>query len=204
MNCVLYYVSPDTKSIYSGDDPARLCNVEPIQVDPRCSPLYMYTGKNHCIRFCWYLQQPRYLFLWYVWASISYVDDILNTRTNLSPSIPAVSVTRVLNSSVCSALYNPPSPLWTYLIPALIFAVVLLVLGLVQTLKQSICMYKATKKWQPNRYMKLLVRDGIIYFLLYVTPLFSTVLGFSYIHLRGASRSPTFGSPCTLFTHIHP
>ena len=31
-------------------------------------------------------------------------------------------------------------------------------------------MYKATKQWQPNRYMQQFVRDGIIYFLMYVTP----------------------------------
>ena len=29
-------------------------------------------------------------------------------------------------------------------------------------------MYKATKRWQPNKYLQQLVTDGIIYFLVYV------------------------------------
>lgn len=29
---------------YSNDAPASLCNVEPIQVDPRCSPLHICVG----------------------------------------------------------------------------------------------------------------------------------------------------------------
>jgi hypothetical protein len=31
-------------------------------------------------------------------------------------------------------------------------------------------MYKATKKWQPNHYMQLFMKDGILYFLVYVSP----------------------------------
>ena len=37
-------------------------------------------------------------------------------------------------------------------------------------MKESVEMYEATKQWQPNRYMQQFVRDGIIYFLMYVTP----------------------------------
>ena len=58
------------------------------------------------------------------------------------------------------------------MLPGFLFSVLLLILALVQTLKQSIDMYKATKQWQPNRYMELLVKDGIIYFVLYVISLF--------------------------------
>ena len=32
-------------------------------------------------------------------------------------------------------------------------------------------MHKATKQWQPNHYMQLFVKDGILYFLAYVSPL---------------------------------
>ena len=49
--------------------------------------------------------------------------------------------------------------------PNFILGVALLILAIMQTLKQSFYMYKATKHWQPNQYMKLLVRDGIVYFL---------------------------------------
>ena len=44
----------------------------------------------------------------------------------------------------------------------------LLILALVRTVKGSVGMYKATKQWQPNRYMKLLAKDGILYFFVYV------------------------------------
>ena len=30
-------------------------------------------------------------------------------------------------------------------------------------------MYKATKQWQPNQYMERLVKDGVLYFLVYVS-----------------------------------
>ena len=30
-------------------------------------------------------------------------------------------------------------------------------------------MYKATQKWQPNRYIQLFVKDGILYFVVYVS-----------------------------------
>ena len=56
--------------------------------------------------------------------------------------------------------------------PNFILGVALLILAVMQTLKQSFYMYKATKHWQPNQYMKLLVRDGIVYFLVCVLLLF--------------------------------
>ena len=44
----------------------------------------------------------------------------------------------------------------------------LLILAVTQTLKQLVNMYKVTKQWQLNQYMERLVRDGLIYFLVYV------------------------------------
>ncbi|KAN0080150.1 hypothetical protein V8E55_009716 [Tylopilus felleus] len=41
-------------------------------------------------------------------------------------------------------------------------------------MKQSVNMYKATKLWQPNRYMQQLVTDGTIYFLAYIYALLIT------------------------------
>lgn len=37
-----------------------------------------------------------------------------------------------------------------------------------QFIRESLQMYKATKQFQPNRYLNLLVREGMIYFLTYV------------------------------------
>ena len=44
----------------------------------------------------------------------------------------------------------------------------LFILALIQGLKGSVAMYNATKYLQPNRYLKLLVEHGILYFSAYV------------------------------------
>ncbi|KAF8437079.1 hypothetical protein L210DRAFT_3647405 [Boletus edulis BED1] len=54
------------------------------------------------------------------------------------------------------------------LVPRLVLAAALVILAVTQTVRQSVEMYKATKKWQLNRYMQLLVRDGIFYFAMNV------------------------------------
>lgn len=43
------------------------------------------------------------------------------------------------------------------------------VLVVIQFVRQSVQMYRITKQWQVNRYMILLFRQGILYFLVYVT-----------------------------------
>ena len=50
-----------------------------------------------------------------------------------------------------------------------VLSVVLLVLAVIQTIKQSVDMFRATKQWQPNKYMQQLVTDGILYFLVYAS-----------------------------------
>jgi len=54
-------------------------------------------------------------------------------------------------------------------IPRMALSVMLLILTLIPTLKQSVDMYRATKQWQLNKYMQLLMRDGVLYFLVYVS-----------------------------------
>ena len=49
-----------------------------------------------------------------------------------------------------------------------VLCVLLLILAVISSLKESVVLYKATKQWQPNRYIQLLVKDGILYFLVYV------------------------------------
>jgi hypothetical protein len=55
----------------------------------------------------------------------------------------------------------------------------LLILAIISTLKELVVMYKATKQWQPNHYMQLFMKDGILYFLVYVS---SLSLSFGSIH----------------------
>ncbi|KAG9313379.1 hypothetical protein JVU11DRAFT_5697 [Chiua virens] len=54
------------------------------------------------------------------------------------------------------------------LILQVIFAAVLCMLAIIQFVKQSISMYNLTKQWQLNRYINLLVKEGIVYFIMYV------------------------------------
>ena len=68
-------------------------------------------------------------------------------------------------------------------IPRFVLGATLLALAVTQTLKQSVDMYKATKQWQPNLYMKLFARDGTIYFIVYV--MLSPLLSFPFIPITG-------------------
>lgn len=85
--------------------------------------------------------------------------------------------------------------------PRFVLSALLLILALGRTLGQTIEMYKATKQWQPNRYLKLFLTDGILYFILYVFLIrrrcfhFRIHVGSNYVN----SNSPSFR---TLFGHI--
>ncbi|KAF8424401.1 hypothetical protein L210DRAFT_680165 [Boletus edulis BED1] len=81
-----------------------------------------------------------------------------------------VTVAQVLDFSFCKLSYiNTPSTLFVYRIaPRFVLSAALVIFAVSQTLKQSFEMYKATKQWQPNRYMQKLVGDGIIYFIVNV------------------------------------
>ena len=81
-----------------------------------------------------------------------------------------VAIVQVLDFSFCNDPNTTPSQ--TYLCDAIlrfVLSATILILAVIQTLKQSVKMYRATKQWQPNRYMPLLVRDGVLYFLVYVS-----------------------------------
>ncbi|KAF8129167.1 hypothetical protein EV363DRAFT_363528 [Boletus edulis] len=86
-----------------------------------------------------------------------------------------ITVSQIFGSSFCDLSESKNSLLNVYPLGVrLPLGVILLVFAVTQTLKQSVQMYKATKQWQPNKYMQLFVKDGIYYFLGYVTlsPLF--------------------------------
>ena len=97
-------------------------------------------------------------------------------RTNGSPSsaiFHPVTVLRVLDFSFCYYSGDTAPYLAIYVtIPRQILGVVLFILPVTQALRESIHMYKATKHWQPNKYMALLARDGILDFFLYVSTFF--------------------------------
>jgi hypothetical protein len=92
----------------------------------------------------------------------------INPNTYLS-----VTIAGFPDASFCGFVLNVPSNLTVYfMIPRFVLSAVLLILALMRTLTESVAMYRATKQWQPNQYMGLLVKHGIIYFftsLLYNT-----------------------------------
>ena len=61
-------------------------------------------------------------------------------------------------------------------IPLVALQGVMCLLAIYQSLRQSLQLYKATKKWQLNQYFKLLVNQGVLYFFMWVFSLSVTTL----------------------------
>ncbi|KAN0094338.1 hypothetical protein V8E55_002625 [Tylopilus felleus] len=80
--------------------------------------------------------------------------------------ISSVTIDRVLKSSRCdySSDFTTPSAAYRA-IPRFILGVALLILAFVPTFKQSVEIYKVTKRWKTTQSMKLLVREGTVYFV---------------------------------------
>ena len=74
---------------------------------------------------------------------------------------------QVLDFSFCVEQYG--SPIFPNIIGIvqITLGALMCLLVVIQFTKEAHQMYKATKHFRPNRYMKLLVREGIIYFLTY-------------------------------------
>ncbi|KAF8138798.1 hypothetical protein EV363DRAFT_1314817 [Boletus edulis] len=77
----------------------------------------------------------------------------------------SVTVVQVLNFRYCS--YAPrATPSATYrAIPRFVLGSTLLILAAIPTFKQLVDMYKLTKRWETNRPMQLLLREGSVYFV---------------------------------------
>ncbi|KAI9462730.1 hypothetical protein HD554DRAFT_2175860 [Boletus coccyginus] len=124
--------------------------------------VYAMWNQSKCI--LWVLV---FIYVPQVILSLVVLGIYYNPNTYLS-----VTVIQVLDFSVCDASFgNGASIAYLYTtIPRVTLSVTLLILALIITLKESVDMYRETKQWQPNRYMKQLMKDQIIYFLVYVSP----------------------------------
>ncbi|KAF8438412.1 hypothetical protein L210DRAFT_3543810 [Boletus edulis BED1] len=107
------------------------------------------------------------LFIYVPQAILSFIFTGIydNPTTYLS-----VVSSRVVNFSVCtgSFIHVPLAAHVSDGILRFLLSIVLFILAAVQTVKQSVEMYRAAKQWQPNKYMQRLMADGILYFLVYV------------------------------------
>ena len=115
----------------------------------------------------------------FIGASIIYSDPKYGTGTCVSNKVDhsftkfclAVSITQLIYIAVCNVV--PTIQRWTIAptVVKLAPSTVMCILVAAQFVRDSLQMYQATRTWQLNRYMNLLVRDGFLYFLVYV-PLF--------------------------------
>jgi len=109
---------------------------------------------------------PYYLLLFYT-VRVGFQLVVLGIFDN-SDIDATVGTSQVLSYSVCTALYSAIGPYTDYLETLLVlFDALLLTLAFVPLLKQSIAMYKVTgRRWEPNRYMSMIVKEGLAYFFM--------------------------------------
>ena len=74
----------------------------------------------------------------------------------------------ILGISACSVTIIAETWSTALTISQFILSIVLFTLVVTQFLRGAFQMYRATRKWEFNRYVSLLVRDGLLYFLVYV------------------------------------
>jgi hypothetical protein len=103
------------------------------------------------------------------WARLIVTVHLKQIALYFLPPFYLGMISQVQNASFCVFFLNTPPNLTAYfMIPRFVLSVVLLILALMQTLKESVVVYKATKQWQPNQYIRLFAKDGIVYFFTYV------------------------------------
>ncbi|KAF8442324.1 hypothetical protein L210DRAFT_3536329 [Boletus edulis BED1] len=92
------------------------------------------------------------------------IGTILDVIVNSIPKNLPAGVIQILDISFCTLASTVPT--WTNV--AVILQITqggtLCLLGIVQVVRQSLQMYRATKAWQINRYMALLVKQGMLSF----------------------------------------
>ena len=83
---------------------------------------------------------------------------------------PTVSIAQLLDITLCNIMFSTQTWNNASTIVQFILGTVMCVLVTAQFVRHSLQMYQATRKWQLNRYTSLLVRDSLLYFLVYVLP----------------------------------
>lgn len=90
----------------------------------------------------------------------------MHITERVSPNL--IGTAQVLEFSFCAL--QDSSPIWPEAMDAiqLTLGVLMCLLIAYQFIRQSLQMYRATRRFQPSRYMSLLTREGMLYFLAYV------------------------------------
>ena len=169
------------------DGAACVCNVESLKNYSLHPPVLLGGANYHfCLlhRFSKCLP-PTFRFTRYVF------DDINSKPYPVSLATLSLGIPDNADSSFCTVSLDS-IPSGTLAIFPLTFRFLLsgllLILALARTLRESVDMHRATKQWQPNRYMTLLARHGTIYFFTYVN---------GFLHLPYPSPTTPFLSRYT-------
>jgi len=136
-----------------------------------------------------YSQSRRILFTLLLLFSVEIIVTIIDTITTTPSNIHdiVISTVQTLHSSVCPLTY--PSTITGKVAGIFQFANIsaLCAFTFLQFVIQSLEMYRVTKRWELNRYINLMVKQGLIYFVL--------LCSYSLIaFLQHAGALPTEGS----------
>ncbi|KAF8452880.1 hypothetical protein L210DRAFT_3639323 [Boletus edulis BED1] len=86
------------------------------------------------------------------------------------PKYVKVTIIQLLGITVCNPVLNTNTWNTATAVVQFVHGTVLSFLVVAKFVGDSLRTYQATRKWQFNRYISLLVRDGFFYFLVYVPP----------------------------------
>ena len=82
-----------------------------------------------------------------------------------------MTIIQLLDVAVCHVAYSMNTWNTAFLVAQLFLGTVMCILVVTHFVRDSFQMRRATGIWQLNRYMALLVREGLLYFLAYARPL---------------------------------
>ncbi|KAF8553298.1 hypothetical protein OG21DRAFT_1497777 [Imleria badia] len=148
-----------------------------VTVAKVCQMIYIINGWT----FLFFLGAADFVMMLRVWAmynrsrpifgpllflfSLEIIFSIITIAIDSNPkNLPAVTI-QILDISFC--YLETTAPIWIKVttILQITHGGVMCTLAIFQFVRQSLQMYRATKQWQLNRYMSLLVKQGILYFI---------------------------------------
>ncbi|KAF8452775.1 hypothetical protein L210DRAFT_3755764 [Boletus edulis BED1] len=111
------------------------------------------------------------------------------------PTYVTVSTIPLLDLTLCNISFSTQTWNNASTITQFILGTVLCVLAVTPLVRESLQMHKTTRKWQLNSYMRLLVREGILYFIV--------TLFYSLVNMLGLLGVIPFGLVTPFFVAIN-
>ncbi|KAF8551869.1 hypothetical protein OG21DRAFT_221595 [Imleria badia] len=94
-----------------------------------------------------------------------------------SPKYATVSVVQMLDGKVCNVTFSTETWNIACITVQLILGTVMCILVIARFVRELLHIHQATRKWHLNRYLSLLVRDGLAYFLITLVNSLANLLG---------------------------